>query len=217
MDYDEFADRFLAAVYLETERENRTIVQAASILEKYNLQPKPNWISRMADDWEYTYFKKIYKTLGGYDGWSFSISSEGYRKVEADFADENEVAEFLGGEKRNDIDGLIDQVAPASDRLIQFTDNQDLSSKLVDGINAINSKLDGSNQLDPDEKADVAVSLNAAISMFQKSKSFLVGAFRYLVLERVKKAFEKSIEDVIRLAVLGLLATLVPLILAAVL
>ena len=216
MDYDEFALRFLAAVYLETARHNRDFITAGSILEQYNLNPKPNWIGRMADDWEYTNFKKIYKTLGGYEGWSFSIAPEGYRKIEANFEDENEVAEFLARSKEVSVDTLIDRVAPASDRVISFSDNQELAGKLTDGIVAVNAQLSTSNSLDPDEKSDVAISLMASVSIFQKSQTFLIGAFRYLVLERIKKAFEKTIEDAIRIAVIGLLGTLIALILAAI-
>ena len=113
------------------------------------------------------------------------------------------------------IDGLISKLAPASNRTISFTDNQDLCAKLVDGVKSIEEKLNSSNELDPEEKSDVAVSLEASVSLFQKSKTFLVGAFQYLVLERIKKAFEKTIEDAIRLSILGLLATLVTLIMAA--
>ena len=95
MEYDEFTDRFLVALYVETEQHDEDYVRAASIIEKYNLQPKRNWISRMADEWEHSNFKDISKVLGSYEGWSFRISAEGYRKVESEFLDLNEMEQFL--------------------------------------------------------------------------------------------------------------------------
>src|SRR5690606_34330233 len=71
--------------------------------QKYGFSPeKPHWIRRMADAWEYVYFKDISKPLDSYDAWSFRISPDGYRKVDADFRDEDEIRDFLGQHRTAD-------------------------------------------------------------------------------------------------------------------
>jgi hypothetical protein len=96
MEYDEFADRFLAALYIESEKHGKEYVRAETIIQKYSLELKPSWIGRMVDDWESSYFKNIRKVIGNRESWSFSLSAEGYRKVEDDFSlDINEIEQFL--------------------------------------------------------------------------------------------------------------------------
>jgi hypothetical protein len=147
MDYDEFADRFLNGVYWETEHNGATIIRAGTIIDKYHLSPKPNWINRMADDWEHRYFKEISKTLGGYEGWCFQISAEGYRKAESMFVDENEMYEFLNSNAEQNHHIPI----PASDRVVTLHDNQKVelecsTSNLLDELVKTNA-VDGDELL----------------------------------------------------------------------
>lgn len=120
MDYDEFANRFLIGVYWETEHNNQTFIRAGTIIDKYKLTPRPSWISRMADDWEYSYFKDISKTLGGYDGWSFRITAEGCKKVESQFANDDELNQFLNSTPDENVNVPI----PAADRIVRLDHNQ---------------------------------------------------------------------------------------------
>jgi hypothetical protein len=120
MDYDEFANRFLVGVYWETEHNNQRFSRARDIIDKYKLTPRPTWIGRMADDWEYSYFRDISKTLGGYDGWSFRISAEGCKKVESQFADDDEMLQFFNSTADENAEILI----PAADRIVRLDHNQ---------------------------------------------------------------------------------------------
>lgn len=95
MDYDDFAERFLIALHFETETSNQQYFSADELIEKYGLKPRPNWISRITDDWEGSYFRDVSKILGGYGGWSFRISADGSRKVEAKFRDLDDIRGFL--------------------------------------------------------------------------------------------------------------------------
>jgi hypothetical protein len=56
----------------------------------------------MVDDWESSYFKNIRKVIGKSENWSFSLSAEGYKKVEDDFSlDINEIEQFLSPSNSN--------------------------------------------------------------------------------------------------------------------
>ena len=122
--FDDYAQTFLTALYLETEESGREYHSARSIHTKYGLAPEQHWVSRMADQWEHYFFKDISKVLGGYDSWSFRLSSEGFSSVEQRFSDLDEVRSFLfGGSKGGTFSLRPDQV-PASDRIVTFSDNQ---------------------------------------------------------------------------------------------
>jgi hypothetical protein len=139
MDYDEFADRFLIGVYWETEHNNQTFIRAGTIIDKYKLTPRPSWISRMADDLEYSYFKDISKTLGGYDGWSFRITAEGCKKVESQFADDDEMFQFLNSVPDENANIPI----PAADRIVRLDHNQ--ISEADASVSAVISALEVDN------------------------------------------------------------------------
>lgn len=216
MRYPEFADRFLAALHWETEQTGHDYHRAGDIIEKYNLDGKAQWISRIADEWEHFYFKDVSKVLGGYDGWSFRISGQGARKIEDDFPTDADLRDFLGVPSADidELDELIAKLGPASDRLISTKDNQVQRQAVVQELATIRTTLAGSNELDPEEKADVIVSLTAAEELAEQSDTWFAGAMKYLVFDRVKKAFERTIEDAIRVAILSSLAILAAIIMA---
>ena len=132
MNYDEYAKRFLAALYLETEKFGATFVSAKEIHDKYGFKPgRDNWIGRMSDDWEYTMFKDIAKVLGGYDGWSFRLSPDGYRYIEANFRDLDGVSDYLdqspvssGPATATELrDSAEAEMIPAANRLVRLNHN----------------------------------------------------------------------------------------------
>ncbi|UXC91610.1 hypothetical protein EGM87_03750 [Sphingobium sp. RSMS] len=108
MDYDDFAERFLAALYLETETTGNSYHTAGELIEKYGFNPRSNWIDRIADDWEGSYFRDISKVLNGYDGWGFRISAAGARKVETDFVDLDEIRKALNNNADAASSGTVD-------------------------------------------------------------------------------------------------------------
>jgi len=216
MDYEGFAERFLAALYLETEETGRELHSVTDLSRKYRLKFKEHWIARLSDDWEHKYFRDVLKVLGGYGGWNFRISAAGARKVEGDFRDENHIRDFLTVDRPDeDLSALSNRLAPASDRIVRLDDNRALVEQLEQGISEIERTIISSNELDADEKSDVLISQGAAKSIFTMSKAAFVGAFRYLVLDRIKKAFESALEDAFRVLIIGVLGALVAAILPA--
>lgn len=98
MDYKEFAQKFLRALYLETEESGKPYHRAGDLIDKYALKPKLHWISRLADDWEFSNFKGIAKVLDGYEGWSFRISAQGSQQVEDELEAQEIIDTVFGGE-----------------------------------------------------------------------------------------------------------------------
>ena len=143
MEFEEFEDRFLIGVYWETEHNNETFIRAGTIIDKYKLTPRPSWISRMADHWEYSYFKDVSKTLDGYDGWSFRISAEGCKKVESQFVDDDEMYQFLNSAPDENANIPI----PATDRIVRLDHNQ--ISEADASVSEVISALETDNG-DPD-------------------------------------------------------------------
>ena len=146
MDFDEFAERFLAGLYWETEHNRKQYVRASDLISKYNLQPRATWISRMADEWEHLYFKDVSKTLGGYDGWSFRISAGAYRKIEEMFKDDTEIAEFLELTESATSEASS-ELAPAAGRIVKFSDNEDATGSARYALSALSEKLTSTNDL----------------------------------------------------------------------
>ena len=216
MKYAEFAKKFLAAVYLETEETGRPYHRAENIISKYGLIGADHWISRISDDWEHLYFTEVSKVLGGYDAWSFRISGQGSREIEDEFDSIEEVRAFLLQGQADDLESFSSQLAPASGRYVSLSDNQEIRSQMVEGIEEIEKQISSSNEIDVGEKSDVLLSLQSARSIASKSKAILVGAFRYLVVERLKGAFESALEDALKLAILSVIATLVALLTVAI-
>lgn len=173
MTYDDYAERFLAALYLETEDSGSDFHSARSIHEKYGFTPdKSHWISRMADDWEYSYFKKVSKTIGGYEPWSFSISPDGYRKVEAEIGDEAQVRDFLGQSRSGEpkpaetiIRDVVEaEVVPAAGRLVRLNHNQPEYLEIARGLDALYEQVRQDNEIGdtPEERDRLVHSLSAA-------------------------------------------------------
>ena len=209
MNYQEFAQKFLVAVYWETQTTGKEYHRAESLFSKYSFDVPLRWISRVADAWEHVYFRDVTQVLAGYEGWSFRISAQGEEKVEDEFESEEAIKSLLGISEIIDLQSLSTKLAPAAGRFVELSHNQATAQIVIDGIADIAGKIEASNELNPSEKADVLISLGAARQIFERSKTALIGAFQYLVLERLKKAFEKTIEDVFRLAIIATLGIIV--------
>ncbi len=121
--YSEFAERFLAALYLQTERTGEEYHTAGELIEKFGLEYKPVWISQMAGEWEHSFFEDVSKVLAGYEGWHFQISAQGTRMIEEQIPDLISVEAFI-------------RSAPAADRIVPLNHNQE-------GYQEIAQKIDG--------------------------------------------------------------------------
>lgn len=161
MTFDDFANRFLLGLYWETEHHGQQYVRAEKIIETYGLSPKSSWIGRMAEEWEHLYFREISKTLGGYGGWAFRLSAEGYRKIEEAFADDALIAEALG---LSEAENLI----PAADRVVQLDHNSASYLNVSKGLDALAEAARSSNDL-PDRER-IIPSLSAAKVLWQAAE-----------------------------------------------
>lgn len=187
--FDDYANAFLAALYLETEEGGSEYHSARSIHAKYGLKPERTWVSRMADQWEYVYFKEVAKVLGGYDGWSFRLSSEGFNWAEERFRNLDEVRLFLSvSSEAKEVSSRPDQV-PASDRIVTLSDNQ--VSEYRDSIEVIADALEKDNG-SPDHPG-LRERLLGQIKAGREL--ILAGQFKaYLLYEVLVKALNELIE-----------------------
>lgn len=185
MDFEEYAERFLAALYLETEKFDATFVSAKKIHDKYGFKPgRDNWISRMSDDWEYTMFKDVSKVLGGYEGWSFRLSPDGYRHVEANFRDVDEVSAYLdqngpsteparAAEIRDSAEA---EIVPAANRLVRLNHNQSEYQEVARGLDELFEQVRQDNQIGEtaEERDRLLRSLTAAKELWSAAELFVI-------------------------------------------
>ncbi|WP_324260399.1 hypothetical protein U4960_09450 [Altererythrobacter sp. H2] len=164
--YDDFAEAFLRALYLETEKSEQEYHAAEKLLANYSLAPKPHWISRLADDWEFSYFKDVSKVSGGYGGWSFRISAEGARKVE-EAIEAEETIEVVFGKEANGLkfsDHFEAKAIPASDRLVPLNHNSAEYKEIDEGLTSLLNDVRGNNAVGEtvEERERIVRSLSAA-------------------------------------------------------
>ena len=185
MDFDEYAERFLAALYLETEKFGATFVSARKIHDKYGFKPRrDSWISRMSDDWEYTMFKDVSKVLGSYDGWSFRLSPDGYRHVEANFRDVDEISEYLSQSPASAEpsaavelrDSAEADIVPAANRLVRLDHNQPDYQEVARGLDELFEQVRQDNQIGEtaDERDRLLRSLTAARELWSAAELFVI-------------------------------------------
>jgi len=183
--YDDYTERFIAALYLEAEKSISRIPSARDIHEKYGFKPKnDNWISRMADEWEYSYFKSVYKVLSGYEEWSFQLGPDGYRHVEANFRDADEIREYLGlgtAEREKPasveiLDSASAEIVPAANRLVRLNHNQSEYQEVVKGLDELFEQVRQNNQIGEtaEERDRIIQSLTAARQLWSAAELYVV-------------------------------------------
>lgn len=198
-DYDDYAERFLAALYFETEDTGIRSHSARNIQKKYGFSPeRPHWISRMADEWEYVYFKEVVKTLGDYDEWSFSISPGGYRKIEQDFRDLDEIRAFLSSASLSasppaalSHDSVEAEIVPGSDRLVRIDHNQPEYAEIAKGLDDLYEQVRKDNEVGETaaERDRLLCSLRAAREYWSVSELYII-QIRVGIVMAVEEATE---------------------------
>lgn len=137
----------------------------------------------------------------------YSITDVGYKEVEKAYLTQLEAAESAKIEN-DPILELEQQFAPAAGRMVTFGDNRNVKEQAIESVEQVEQIIRASNSLDPDLRDETVASLGAWKSLIDNAKAFAVGAFRFLVWDRIKKVIEKGIEDAYALALTGLLITL---------
>lgn len=224
LSYGEFERQLLVGTATIAEEKGDDFISARDVFDRYDIPRKPNWLGRALEGLVSRGWAIDTRTIGSEDDWDIYLNAAGFRaaenlasglrlpeKEELPNVDADEAAQ---GSTDDVIADLAEQIAPAADRLVSLKDNQPQRQAMAHELATVRTSLSGSNLLDPDEKADVLVSLQAAEQLINQSDTWLAGSMKYLVFDRVKKAFERTIEDAIRVVVLGALATLAAIILA---
>lgn len=103
---------------------------------------------------------------------------------------------------------ILNQIIPAADRTVHPDHNSSDYSDAINKIEEARRLIEKSNQLPQVEKADSLVHLDAGLSILTRARQFTVGAIRYLVLDRLQKAFEGAIEDAFKVVIWGAFLTL---------
>lgn len=152
---------------------------------------------------------------GEYDpgfGVLYAISDKGYKQAELTYFERLEAVEASQAQS-DPVREMERQLAPAAGRMVSFGDNQAALDQAVLSVEQAENILNASNMLDPELRDESIASLTAWSSLIKATKSFAVGAFRYLVWDRLKKICESAIEDTYRFAITGLLLALGTLVL----
>ena len=232
MNYSNFEEALLVGAFVIAEQTGEDFVPVRTILSTFKIDGQLHWLSRAISGLVSRGELKDTRTLGGGIDQDVWLTAAGARRAESWMWNHGEPvrghsnlleatelqSEMIAGQKRDDnseLDRISDQLAPASDRVVLISDNAHVRNQIAESLNDISSTISQSNLLDPDEKSDVLESLGLAQRLLQNSRRVLVGALRYLVFERLKKAFERSIEDVYRAMIIGALGALALIILAA--
>ena len=205
--YTEFETKLLVASYLLSEELGQEKVSVRDVLEKYRIDPKPNWIRRAITSFTDSGLAKGRMHMGAERDQRIWLTAYGVKEAER-LLDEEVVSIRVPEDAKDDAaaedpDDLLRQIIPASDRVVSPSHN---AVPYVDAVRQIEESrraISDSNQLSEDEKWDALVHLDAGISILKKAKQFAIGTMRYLVLDRLKTAFEGAIEDAFKVVIIG--------------
>jgi hypothetical protein len=138
---------------------------------------------------------------------TYLISDAGYKKVENSIFERVAAA---GAEKveTDPILSLENRLAPASGRMVSFGDNQHAREQVIECVHQAEEILRSSNTLEEGVREDALAYLSAWRKLVETAKNFAVGAFRFMVWDRLRKVIEKGLEDAYRAALVGILITL---------
>lgn len=127
---------------------------------------------------------------------------------------------MAGWKRHNQRNSQIVPVSPdISDKL--YIINQSLHEDIFfdpesSEVKAMMSDLDravagirGSNQLDPETKSTHLRHLDNGIGLFNKAGKISVGALKFLLIDRLKKAYEDAVEESLKILIQGALIVLI--------
>lgn len=220
MMYSEFESTILLALYQEHVHFGiNDIVSFQSMVDKYGIIPKPGWLLEAQKSLLGSGYINGPRNAGSDHMAVGQISGRGMKKIEDQWGSDEGVGLPLsplssGPESADNIAELSARLIPASDRFVVLGDNAAMVDEIDKNLDQIEGLVRSSNQLEIGEKNDTSLSLSLARNLINQSSKVLVGAFNYLVVERLRKVFERSIEDALKLSILALLSVIVTSILA---
>jgi hypothetical protein len=213
--YSQFEDAILAALYQEQMHFDQSdFISFKAIVEKYGLEAKSGWLLNAQKSLMDRGLIAGPRNSSNDEMAIGKINGAGLRQIEEEYATHDGVGMII--EPASDIDRVLAKIVPAADRIVTLGHNQ---VKLSDAIAAISNAEDAitsSNTLTVDEKSDNLLQISLGKQLLAKGKSVAIGAVRYLILDRLKNAFESLIEDAFKtvlviafLAVAALLTSLI--------
>ncbi len=179
-----------------------------TLIAKYGLESKPGWPCSAFKDLVDRGVVSGPKNASNDDMAFAKITGRGMRQIEEKYGAKDGVGLILEpvdtNKESSRADELIRQLVPASDRVVSIGHNaqSEAATVAVDGARRL---ISDSNSLAVDEKSDLLVHLDAGVSILRRAKSTVVGTFKYLIIDRLKAAFESSIEDAFKVAILAAL------------
>ena len=205
--YSRFAEDMLIGLYQEDDAGQQTNTFAA-IASKYGIEARQTWVQQLADEWESQGLAVVWKHIGDPLTWRIKIAAAGMRYIEQEYASLDGVGEILSPVNQSStaengtsgVGELMKQIIPAADRVVTVQHNQPDFVSAIEGIEEARNLISQSNSLEEAEKADTLISLDAGLLVLKNAARFAVGAMKYLVLDRLKAAFEGAIEDSFKLA-----------------
>ena len=138
-------------------------------------------------------------------GSSYQISESGYVEIEEWRRQDDQ------GHREIEADPILAleaQLAPAADRMVSFGDNQDDEAHVLAQLEEAQRVLNSSNLLDSTLRDETNLSLETWKNLAANGRRFAIGAFRYLVWDRLKAVVEGGIEDAYRVALTAIIITL---------
>ncbi|MDT0575107.1 hypothetical protein RM533_02775 [Croceicoccus sp. F390] len=131
----------------------------------------------------------------------YEITDQGYKEAE----------KIVGEAERLEADPIASlemQLAPAAGRMVSFGDNQDNREQMIALVEQAKETIRSSNSINEAVRDDAVAHLSAWKGLIENSKTFAVGAFRFMVWDRIKKVIEGEIEDVYLITLTCTLITL---------
>ncbi|MXO48393.1 hypothetical protein GRI69_09000 [Erythrobacter vulgaris] len=204
---DELKGRVLEALYRHAQSGDRSISaeEAGTLIEgNFGLQRLEMALQSLVSN-EFARASYVMNSPTKY-----RISEAGYYEVERAVFNRLEEVE----ERSSDPLATLEQrLIPASDRMVGFGDNQSDADEALAAIEDVSEAIRTSNSLDEALRDETLASVASWKGMVEKGRNFAVGAFRFLVWNRIKAVIEGGIEDAYRYILVGGLLTLGTLIL----
>jgi hypothetical protein len=85
MNYTEFAEKMLIALYQETESGENPSIALDDLMKKYGLTANEAWLIRLTEEWEENSQAKVQLRVGFATEWQVEITGRGMREIESRF------------------------------------------------------------------------------------------------------------------------------------
>ena len=204
--YMHFAEEMLKALYQESDQQPGKEIRFSDLATKYGIELKQHWITQIADEWADVGYANVNKHIGNPSGWRVSIAAGGMRYIEEEYAAHDGIGQLI--EAVGETEKALSRLIPASDRIVTQTDNQPKRVETLAAVAQAITSIESSNVMLPNEKAETLTYLNAGQSILEKCNNFAIGAIRYLILDRLKLAFEGAIEDAFKITLVSIFLTI---------